>query len=353
MSISVGIVGLGRVGRSILRTNYIQKQGGRFNIKVLCDVMPISQIAYLLAHDSTYGVPPFTLDFEGDFLYIGGKKVRYLQVDRRHSSRQDGGLGELIDLDIDVLINATGTAQIDDLRNLIDKKIAKKILCSWNIAGHDMSLVYGVNEQQYDNDKHHIISASTCTGNAMTPIAYILNKYIGIEYARVITIHPVLSDQHILDGFHKNAHLGRSINASIIPTSTNVGASTELVLPELKGKLDSFSYRVPTEIVSVMDITATLSRETSLEECTELLEKSAKYELSGILHCDYGAWGHDKVSIDYIGSEFSCIILMNHLTLSCGRQLGISVMHDNERGYCCRALDILGVLGKKFKPVST
>ncbi len=348
MTTTLGIVGLGRVGRSLLRTNYIQSTKGRFNICVVCDVMPISQVAYLIAHDSTYGKPPFSVDFEGDHLIIAGKKIRYLQVDRRLGLEKNSSLVTLRNLKIDVLINATGTAVIEDLRYLIELEITKKIICSWNIAGGDMSLVYGVNEKAYNKNKHHVISASTCTGNAMTPLAYILDKHIGIDYARIITIHPALSDQHLLDGFHKAAHLGRTQAASIIPTKTNVGASTALVLPELEGKLDSFSYRVPTEIVSIMDITATLSRDTSLQECTELFEKYAKGDLAGILNCDYGAWGHERVSIDFIGTQYSLIILMNQLSLSNKRQIGISLMHDNERGYCCRALDIVDVIGKKL-----
>ncbi len=348
MSTSIGIVGLGRVGRSILRTNFIQSSSGRFDVCVVCDVMPISQVAYLIAHDSTYGKAPFTVDFEGDYLIIAGKKIRYLQVDRRQGLEKNSSLVTLRNLSIDILINATGTANIDDLRHLIELGITKKVICSWNIGGGDMSLVYGVNEHEYDTTQHHIISASTCTGNAMAPIAYILDKHIGIDYARIITIHPTLSEQHLLDGYHKYAHLGRTQAASIIPTKTNVGASTSLVLPALEGKLDSFSYRVPTEIVSIMDISANLSRDTSLEECTELFASYSKDQLAGILHCDYGSWGHESVSIDFIGTEYSSIILMNHLTVSNHRQIGISLMHDNERGYCSRALDIVGVLGSQL-----
>lgn len=348
MSISIGIVGLGRVGRSLLRTNYVQSSNGRFNISVLCDVMPISQVAYLIAHDSTYGNPPFSIDFEGDYLIIAGKKIRYLQVDRRMGLEKNSSLVTLRNLEIDILINATGTAVVDDLRHLIELQITKKVLCSWNISGVDISLVYGVNNKEYDTDRHHVISASTCTGNAMAPLAYILDKHFGIDYARIITIHPTLSDQHLLDGFHKSPHLGRTQAASIIPTTTNVCASTALALPSLAGKLDSFSYRVPTEIVSIMDISANLSRQTSLEECTELLQNYADNELAGILHCDYGAWGHDKVSIDFIGTEFSLIVLMKHLSISNGQQIGISLMHDNERGYCSRALDVIGVIANEL-----
>ncbi len=344
MSITLGIVGLGRVGRSILRTNYIQSATGRYNICVLCDVMPISQVAYLIAHDSTYGEPPFSVDYEGDDLIIAGKRIHYLQVDRRLGLEKNSSLVTLRNLGIDLLINATGTAVIDDLRYLIELEITKKVLCSWNISGGDISLVYGVNDKEYDNNKHDVISASTCTGNAMTPLAYILDKHIGIDYARIITIHPALSDQHLLDGFHKSAHLGRTQAASIIPTKTNVGASTALALPNLEGKLDSFSYRVPTEIVSIMDISANLSRNTTLEECKELFQNYENNEMAGILHCDYGAWGHEKVSIDFIGTEFSLIILMNQLSVSNGKQIGISLMHDNERGYCSRALDVIGVI---------
>ncbi len=348
MSINVGIVGLGRVGRSMLRTNYIHSKAGRFSICVLCDVMPISQVAYLIANDSTYGKAPFTVDFEGDDLIIAGKKIHYLQVDRRQGLEKNSSIVTLRNLAIDVLINATGTAVIDDLRYLIELEITKKVICSWNITGCDISLVYGVNDREYDPAKHDIVSASTCTGNAMAPLAYILDKHIGIDYARIITIHPALSDQHLLDGYHKGAHLGRTQAASIIPTQTNVGASTALALPSLAGKLDSFSYRVPTEIVSIMDVSANLSRETSLEECKELFDNYSKKEMKGILHCDYGCWGHEKVSIDFIGTEYSLIILMNHLTVSNGRQIGISLMHDNERGYCCRALDVIGVIERNL-----
>ncbi len=348
MSLSFGIVGLGRVGRSLLRTNFIQSANGRFDICVLCDVMPISHVAYLIAHDSTYGNAPFSVGYEADHLIIAGKKIRYLQVDRRRGLEENSSLETLRDLQIDVLFNATGTAIIEDLRRLIDKQISKKIICSWNITGGDISLVFGVNEHEYDPDQHHVISASTCTGNAMTPLAYILDKHIGIDYARIVTIHPALSDQHLLDGYHKNPHLGRTTAASVVPTQTNVAASTAQVLPTLKGKLDSFSYRVPTEIVSIIDISANLSRDTSVEECTELFEDYAKNDMAGILNCDYGAWGHEKVSIDFIGTEFSLIILMNHLSVNNGRQIGISLMHDNERGYCCRALDIIGVLESNF-----
>ena len=344
MNTSVGIVGMGRVGRSFLRTNFIQSPTGRFNICVVCDVMPISQVAYLIAHDSTYGKPPFTVDFEDDYLIIAGKKIHYLQVDRRQGLEKNSSLATLRNLEIDILFNATGTAVIDDLRNLIELEITKKVICSWNILGCDMSLVYGVNEHRYDPEQHHIVSASTCTGNAMAPLAYILDKHIGIDYARIVTIHPTLSEQHLLDGYHKHSHLGRTQAASIIPTKTNVGASTSLALPALEGKLDSFSYRVPTEIVSIMDISANLSRNTSLEECSELFSDYSKNKLAGILHCDYGYRGHESVSIDFIGTEYSLIILMNHLTVSNNRQIGISLMHDNERGYCCRALDIVGVM---------
>lgn len=348
MSITIGIVGLGRVGRSMIRTNFIHSKKGRFNVSVLCDVMPISQVAYLIAFDSTYGAAPFTVDYEGDFIIIAGKKIRYLQVDRRQGLENNKSLITLRNLKLDILINATGTAIIDDLRNLIELQVTKKVLCSWNISGSDLSIVYGVNHNQYDPKKHHVIAASTCTGNAMVPLAYILDKHIGIDYARIITIHPALSDQHLLDGFHKSSHLGRTQAASIIPTKTNVGASTSLVLPALEGKLDSFSYRVPTEIVSIMDISANLSRDTSIEECTELLQQYEKKDLAGILCCDTGAWGHEKVSVDFIGAEYSLIVLMNYLTVSNNRQIGISLMHDNERGYCCRALDVIDTIGKKL-----
>ncbi len=349
--LKVAVAGLGRVGRGILRANHNKLVSGRFDISVVCDVMPIDQVAYLLAHDSTYGRPPFSVDFQGNDLFFGKKKVHYERVDRRRKPDEDG-LSELRQFDLDVFIDATGTATIESMRAIIDNKIAKKVVCTSNIAGCDISLVYGVNNDAYDPETHDVIASSTCTGNGFVPIAYILNKHFGIDYGRVVTIHPALSDQRALDSYHPTSHLGRSCAASIIPTGTNIGASTTLILPELEGKLDSLSYRVPTEVVSVIDFTATLARDTSRDECSALFEKYARSELSGVISCDYGAWGHQRASIDYLGTEYSSILLMKHLSVSNKRHLGLSLMHDNEAAYCHRVLDVLGVIEKaqKVKP---
>ncbi len=341
----VGIAGLGRIGRGILRANHSKLLDGRFDVRVICDVMPIDQVAYLLAHDSTYGKPAFSVNCTDTDILIGDKKIRYERVDRRRRQEEDYLLA-LKEFDLDVFVDATGTATITDLRNIIERNIAKKVVCTSNIKGHDLSLVYGVNDDAYNSSLHQIITSSTCTGNALTPVAYILNEHFGIDYARVVTIHPALSDHRALDGFHPTSHLGRACAASILPTSTAVGSSTILVLPELDGKLDCISYRVPTEIVSVIDLAVTLSKQTTIEECTEIFEHYAKTGMSGIIQCDYGAWGHQRASIDYLGTEFSAILLMKQMNLINGRQLSLSMMHDNEVAYCYRVLDVLGVINR-------
>ncbi|MGZ8161478.1 MAG: glyceraldehyde 3-phosphate dehydrogenase NAD-binding domain-containing protein [Methylobacter sp.] len=201
MTLRVGIAGLGRIGRGLLRTNYTQSAGGRFDMCVVCDVMPIDQVAYLMAHDSTYGKPAFSLDCDGSDLIIGGKNVRYLQIDRRRGLPDEDVRKALREFELDVFIDATGTATIADLRAIIEQKIAKKVICTLNIGGCDISLVFGVNDHDYDPARHHVITASTCTGNAMVPVASILDKHFGIDYARIITIHPALSDQRGLDGY--------------------------------------------------------------------------------------------------------------------------------------------------------
>ncbi len=344
-----GIIGLGRVGRGIIRANFDQADGEKFNLCALCDVMPEDQVTYLMANDSTYGKPPFSLDCEDNFIVVGGKKIHYVRGDRRRDNLDHESFSELRKLELDIIIDATGTAKIDNLRELIEQNIAKKVLCTANIAGIDISVVPGVNQNQYDPLQHHVIAASTCTGNAMTPVAYILDKHIGIDYARIITIHPALSDQRVIDGFHSVSQLGRTCGASIMPISTNVAKSTTLVLPSLEGKLDSISYRVPTTIVSAIDVAATLSRDTTLEECTELFEYYAQNDLKNIVHCEYDSWGHDKASIDYLKTEYSTIVLMKHLLVSNKRQLGLSMMHDNERAYCCRVLDVVGVVQQAWR----
>jgi glyceraldehyde 3-phosphate dehydrogenase len=345
----IGIIGLGRVGRGIIRANFSQAESEKYNFCALCDVMPEDQITYLLANDSTYGKPPFSMDCEKGFIAIAGKKVPYVRGDRRRNILGHESFAELRNLALDLIIDSTGTANSNDLRGLIEQNIAKKVLCTANINGIDISIVHGINQDQYQPEQHHIVAASTCTGNAMVPVAHILNKHIGIDYARIITIHPALSDQRVLDGFHFSIpQLGRTCGASIIPISTNVAKSTSLILPELEGKLDSISYRVPTAIVSVMDVTATLSRDTTQAECAELFRRYAQNELKGIVHCEYDSWGHEKASIDYLGTEYSAIILMKHLQVSNKRQLGIAIMHDNERAYCCRVLDVLGTIEKAW-----
>lgn len=346
MSLRVGIVGLGRIGRGMLRANYAGLTSGRFDIQVMCDVMSVDQVAYLLSHDSTYGNPPFSLDCDGNNLIVAGKTIHYQRVDRRRASPEEDSFGHLRKYELDVLFDATGTATIEDLRSIIKHKVAKKVVCTTNIFGCDLSMVYGVNDNQYDPDRHHVISASTCTGNALVPLFSILEKHIGIDYARIITIHPALSDQRVLDGYHATSHLGRSSAVSILPTKTNVAHSAALVLPELQGKLDSLSYRIPTAIVSVIDLTANLSRDTTREECIELFEHHARTDMAGIIHCDYGAWGHEKASIDYLGLPYSAVLVMNHLSLNKGRHLGLSLMHDNELAYCSRVIDVLGVLSR-------
>jgi len=346
----VGIIGLGRVGRGVLRANFEVGKNENIDVCALSDVMPEDQIAYLLANDSTYGKPSFSVDCDQDLIIAGGNKIRYVRGDRRRNIMAHESFAELKKLELDVIIDATGTAKIEYLRELIEQNIARKVVCTANIQGIDISIVYGVNHHQYKHQEHHVIAASTCTGNAMAPVAYILNKHIGIDYARIITIHPALSDQRVLDGFHwSTAQLGRTCAASIIPIGTNVAKSTQLILPELEGKLDSISYRVPTAIVSAMDVTATLSRDTTLAECAGLLEQYAQNELKDIVYCENGAWGHERVSIDYLGAEYSVIVLMKHLTVSNKRQLGLSLMHDNERAYCCRVLDVLNALQQAWR----
>lgn len=344
MRLQVGIIGLGRIGRGVLRHNFNPNVAKYFDIRVVSDVMPIEHVAYLLMHDSTYGLSNFSVECDGDELILAGQRITYLRADRRRAKPDEAAFNKLREFNLDVIVEATGTADIDDFNILLDKKVATKILCTSNVKGCHLSMVYGINHQHYRPEIHNIISASTCTGNAFIPVCQILNKHFGIDYARVITIHPVLSDQHVLDGYHPSSQLGRAANSSIIPTSTNVVNSTLLVIPELAEKLEAISYRVPTSIVSVIDFTATLAKDTSLEELTSLFTEYARTELNGILHCDYTSFGHHKASIDFLATAFSSIILMDRLTLNKNRQLGLVLMHDNEFAYCARVLDVLDVI---------
>ncbi|MCK5282766.1 MAG: aldehyde dehydrogenase [Nanoarchaeota archaeon] len=347
MVLRVCISGLGRIGKGVLRVNSAQTDENRkFEVVAIKDVVPLENLAYLLKHDSLYGLFDKEVGVEGDNLVIDGKKIPYFQTPHAKDVPWDK-------LNVDYLIEASGKVPHNELRGLLEKKIVKKVICTWNVPDADITLIQGINNSAYIPDKHNLISVSTCTGNGLVPIMYLLEKHFGVSYGHIVTIHPVLSDQKLVDVPHQLFHLGRMATRSIIPTSTNVVKSTILLIPSLKGKLDCISYRVPTSIVSVIDLNVTLGREVTKEGLTSLFEGYSKKELKGIINCDYGFMKHRKVSIDFVRSIYSSILLMQEMQITNGKNLSLSIMHDNEWAYCNRVLDVINFIKSYDKEITS
>ena len=256
---NIGINGIGRIGRGIFRVNYNNPKNKQFKIVAIKDIIPIENVAYLLKYDSLYGVFNNHIDIDGDHIVVDGKDyIKYYRSKDIKEVPWDKS-------NVEILIESSGVAEKSDLNYIIRNKFIKKVICTWNFPTPDITIVCGINLNDYKNNLHNIISASTCTGNGLVPILHMLSQKYTIEYGHIVTIHPVLSDQKLIDAAHKDYHLGRMAISSIIPTSTSVVKSTLILHPELKGKLDCISYRVPTTIVSNIDIAIVLKEKNCYE----------------------------------------------------------------------------------------
>ena len=339
MVIKVGINGFGRVGKCLFRVNYEEKNPEKkYEIAVIKDVIPIDNIAYLLKHDSTYGTFEGDVKVKGNNIVVDGKEIPYF-------NEKDMTKVPWNDLGVNTLIESSGAVTSDVARSII-KGPLKNVIYARNVEGADYTFVMGVNNNKYNPKSHKLISSSTCTGNSIVPIAKIINDNFGIENGHLVTIHPVLSDQKLLDVSHEKFNLGRNANTSIIPTSTAVSHSLGIILPELKGKMTAISYRVPTNIVSAIDATFRLNKKTTVEEVNTLFKKHVEGEMKGIINYDEGYLNHPKVSIDFFKSPYSVIFLALETQVS-GKNLSISLFHDNEWGYCCRVHELINYIHKK------
>src|SRR3989344_1515245 len=335
MNLKVGISGFGRIGRGIFRNNYEESDlNKKFDVVAIKDIISLEQIAYLLKFDSTYGNFKGDVGVDKDFLIVDGKKIPYLsQTSTADISWQSYGLG--------ILIESSGSVSSgEEVKNLI-KGSLKNVIFTRGAQGIDLTMIMGINHHQYNPKQHHILSGGTCTGNAAIPLVYILDKHYGIENGNITTIHPVLSDQKLADVAHPKFSLGRNANSSIIPTQTKIVDSITDIFPELKERLSGTSYRVPTSIVSVIDATFYLKKGIQKEGFINLLKQYEKGSLEGIINCDEGYLGHSKVTIDFLGSPYSAIIPLNEIRVVGDKMVSLSIIHDNEKGYCYRIKDLI------------
>lgn len=326
MAVKIGINGFGRIGRQVMRIaaerDDVEVMG--INNRSNPDVM-----GHLLRYDSAYGKFEGEIEAGEDYLVVNGKKIPVT----KGASPADIPWG---DLGVDIVMESTGKFRDFDSASGHLKGGAKKVLIAAPGKGEDLTVVMGVNHEQYDPAKHHIISNASCTTNCLAPVAKVLQDSFGIVTGMMTTIHAYTGDQRILDGSHKDLRRARTAGASIVPTTTGAAKAVGLVLPELAGKLNGFAVRVPTPVVSLVDLVAELKREVSAEEVNAALRRAAAGPMKGILDvCD-----EPLVSIDYVQNRYSSIVDAQ-LTMVVGERLvKVIAWYDNEWAYSERMVDL-------------
>ena len=335
MSVRVGINGFGRIGRQSLKA--ILERAPDVEVVAVNDLVDTSLNALLFKHDSTYGAFPGTVEHTDDSLIIDGREIKVLK-ERDPAVLPWGSLG------VDVVLESTGIfTTAEKARAHLDAG-AQKVVISAPAKGEDITIVLGVNDDRYDPSTHHIISNASCTTNCLAPAAKVVHDLVGIERGLMNTIHSYTNDQRILDVAHKDPRRARSAGQNIIPTTTGAAKALALVIPDLKGKFDGFSLRVPTPTVSVVDFTATVRRETSVEELNAAFRAAADGPMAGIL----GVSDEPLVSMDFKGDARSSIVDAASTMVLGGTMVKVIAWYDNEWGYSCRCADLIAMIAAKL-----
>ena len=340
MTVRVGINGFGRIGRQSLKA--ILERAPSVEVVAVNDLVDTSMNALLFKHDSTYGAYSGTVDHTDDALIIDGREIKVLK-ERDPATLPWGDLG------VDIVLESTGIFTDADKAGAHITAGAKKVIISAPAKGEDITIVLGVNDDRYDPASHHIISNASCTTNCLAPAAKVVHDLVGIERGLMNTIHSYTNDQRILDVAHKDPRRARAAGQNIIPTSTGAAKALALVIPDLKGKFDGFSLRVPTPTVSVVDFTATVKRETSVEELNSAFRNAATGPLAGIL----GVSDEPLVSSDFRGDSRSSIIDAASTMVLGGTMVKVIAWYDNEWGYSCRCADLIEMVATRLPAVAT
>jgi glyceraldehyde 3-phosphate dehydrogenase len=329
MTVRVGINGFGRIGRQSLKA--LIERTPDVEVVAVNDLVETSMNALLFKYDSTYGRYDGTVEATDDAIVIDGREIKVLK-EKDPAALPWGELG------VDIVLESTGIfTSADKARAHLDAG-ARKVIISAPAKGEDITIVLGVNEDRYDPDGHHIISNASCTTNCLAPAAKVVHDLLTIERGLMNTIHSYTNDQRILDVAHKDPRRARSAGLNIIPTTTGAAKALALVIPDLKGKFDGFSLRVPTPTVSVVDFTAEVSRSTTVEELNDAFRAAAAGPLDGIL----GVSDEPLVSSDFRGDSRSSIIDAASTMVIGGTMVKVIAWYDNEWGYSCRIADLIG-----------
>lgn len=333
----VAINGFGRIGRNALRA-YLQNGSKDVEIVAINDPLQDTETsAHLLKYDSILGELKNEVSHTADSLVIDGKKIAF-------SAEKDPSTCPWSKHNIDIVLECSGVFTDADKAGGHIKAGAKKVLISAPAKGEDITIVLGVNDKNYDPQKHNIISNASCTTNCLGPVAKVLNDVFGIESGLMTTIHSYTLDQRLLDTSHKDMRRARAAALSMIPSTTGAAKAIGLVLPELKGKLNGFAMRVPTPNVSVVDLVVTTKKDVTVESVNKALKDAAAGELKNIMHVT----DVPLVSIDFAGNKLSSIVDAD-LTMVVGeRMVKVLAWYDNEWGYSNRLVELAGMVASKL-----
>ncbi|MDP2798914.1 MAG: type I glyceraldehyde-3-phosphate dehydrogenase [Deltaproteobacteria bacterium] len=335
MPIKVAINGFGRIGRFLLRI-IAQRQEKDIEVVAINSRADSSVLAHLLRYDSVHGPFSGTVEARAHALTVNGKEVAITGI------TDDLSRLPWRDLGVDIVLESTGKFR-DKESNLKHLQAgAQKVIIGAPGKNVDATIVMGVNEEIYQPDKHHIISNASCTTNCLAPVAKVLHDAFGIKHGLMTTVHSYTMDQRILDGSHKDLRRARAAGMSIVPTTTGAAVAVTKVIPELEGKLDGLSVRVPTPNVSLVDLVAEMSKEVTKEDINSALKEAAQGKLKGIL-----AYSTEPlVSVDYASSPYSAIVDAPLTNVIGGRMAKVIAWYDNESGFSYRMVDLVLYMGK-------
>ena len=335
MTTRIGINGFGRIGRQSLKA-ILERHPQDLEVVAINDITDTQTNAHLLKYDSTYGRFPGEVSATEDSLVVNGHKIQVV-------AQRDPAQIPWSDFGVDIVIESTGLFTDASKASAHLKGGAKKVIISAPAKGEDLTIVLGVNENVYDPARHTIISNASCTTNCLAPAAKVLNDTFGIERGLMNTIHTYTNDQRILDQVHKDLRRARTAGANIIPTTSGAALALSLVIPELKGRFDGMSLRVPTVTVSVVDFVATIRKEATKEQINQAFKDAVAGPLKGILNYT----DEPLVSSDFRGDAHSSTIDGENTMVLGGNMVKVLAWYDNEWGYSSRVADLTNFIAQK------
>ncbi len=333
MAVKVGINGFGRIGRNILRTSLGDSD---LDFVAVNDLTDTKTLAHLLKYDSVLGNLEQEITSTADSIKVNNDEFRVF-------SEKDPAAIDWASVGAEIVVESTGRfTNAEDAKKHL-RGTVKKVIISAPAKNEDITIVLGVNEEKYDPGLHHILSNASCTTNCLAPVAKVIHEKFGVRSAQMTTIHSYTNDQQLLDLPHKDLRRARAAAINMIPTSTGAAKAVALVLPELKGKFDGISVRVPTPNVSLVDVVIDVERNTTAEEVNKALKDAANEELSGILaFCE-----EPLVSGDFKKNSNSSIVDAEYTKVIGGNMIKILSWYDNEWGYSCRVRDLIKYIAAK------